>query len=79
MIIAVVDDDRRLPFSEETKALATKLSHKKNSEKEKSEEIPTPSSSTPPSKKQLLKRPWNYFGLPRHDEKSCYFLFPADK
>ncbi len=33
MIIALVDYDRRLQFPEETKALAIKLSHKKNSEK----------------------------------------------
>ncbi len=36
MIIALVDHDRRQQFSEESKALATKLSHKKNSEKRKS-------------------------------------------
>ena len=33
MIIALVDHNRRLQFSEETKALATKLYYKKNSEK----------------------------------------------
>ncbi len=42
MIISLVDHDRRLQFSEETKALATKLSHKKNSEKRKSREIHSP-------------------------------------
>ena len=33
MIIDLVDYDRRLQFPKETKALAIKLSHKKNSEK----------------------------------------------
>ena len=33
MIITLVNHDRRLQFSEETKALATKLSNKKNSQK----------------------------------------------
>ncbi len=33
MIISLVDNDRRLQFFEETKAMATKLSYKKTSEK----------------------------------------------
>ncbi len=33
MIIDLADDDRELQFFEEIKALATKLSHKNNSEK----------------------------------------------
>ncbi len=33
MIITLVNHDRRLQFSEETKALATKLSNKKNPQK----------------------------------------------
>ena len=79
MIIALVDHDRRLQFSEETKALATKLSHKKNSEKGKSKEIPTPSSSAPPAKKHRGKSPCDHCGSARHDKKSCYFLLPADE
>ncbi len=34
MMIALVDHDKRIQFSEETKALATKMFHKKNSKKE---------------------------------------------
>ncbi len=79
MIIALVDHDRRLQFSGETKALATKLSHKKNSEKRKSQEIPTPSSSAWPAKKYRGKSLCDHFCSARHGKKSCYFLFPADE
>ncbi len=78
MIIALVDHDGRLQFSQETIALATKLSHKKNSENGKSQEIPTPSSSAPPVKKHRGKSLCNHYGAERHDKKSCYFLFPTD-
>ncbi len=57
MIIALVHHDRRLKFSEETKALTTKLSHTKNSAKEKSKEIPTPSSSALAARKHHRKSP----------------------
>ena len=77
MMIALVDHDKRIQFSEETKSLATKMFHKKNSKKRKLQEIPTLSSSAPPAKKHHGKSSCDHCGSIRHDKKSRYFLLPA--
>ena len=79
MIIALVDHDTRLSFSEEAKALATKLSHKKDSEKRKSREIPMPASSASAAKKSRGKVPYEHCDSARHNEKLCYFLLTSAK
>ncbi len=79
MIISLVDHDRRLQFSEETKALAIKLSNNKISEKGKSQEIPTPPSSALAAKKHRGKSPCDHCGSARHDKKSCYFFLSPDE
>lgn len=75
MIIALVDQDGRLRFFEKNKTLATKLSHKKNSEKKKSQEIPTPSSSAPTAKKKRGKYSCNHCNSERHDKNRAIFFF----
>ena len=79
MIIALVDHDRQLQFSKKTKELPTQLSHKKNSEKRISQEIPILSSSPPAAKHNPKNIPCNHCGSARHNKQSFYLFLLADK
>ena len=74
MIIALIDHDRRLEFSKETKALATKQSHKNNSEKKNLQKIFKPSSSALDAKTNRGKGPCNYCGSAHHKKMMLFSL-----